>query len=603
MKGDDKNNLVYFYERELTYLRKMGLEFARKYPKIASRLELTADQAADPYVERLLEGFAYLSARVQYNIEAEFPEITSAFLDNLYPHYLQPIPSMSIAKFEVDPKRGKIQSGFSVPKHSPLFAPTNTDGICKFRTTTDLTLYPVTVKQAVIEPIDKYDFLDSSSQTVAVLRLSLESQQGPFSELDLKKLRFYLNGDKSVVHMLYELLFSQTTDVLLLSDTMKVPISLGANSIQSVGFNPDEECIPYPKHSHPQYRLLQEYFVFPEKFLFFDIVNLDKRKAEDQLDLLFLLKYVPQNQLRVSKDNFELGCVPVINLFHKTSEPIRLTQTELEYNLTADIRREHTTEIHSIDKISASSDSMNESVDYNQFYSFSHQQESDSNKAYWIARRIPVEKKNMQGTEMMLSFVDLQFNPKLPADSTIFAHTLCTNRHAADQMPYGAVLFTEDSIPVSKIYCVQKPTNQIDPPIAGTTRWRLISHLSLNYLSLSEGENSVKSLREILGLYNYGDEPAIQQQIMGLRDMKTRKVVRRLGKDSWRGFAQGTEVSLTFDEERFVGGSAFLMASVLNKFFALYASINSFTELIAKSTQREGVWKKWKPMVGAKELL
>jgi type VI secretion system protein ImpG len=171
-------------------------------------------------------------------------------------------------------------------------------------------------------------------------------------------------------------------------------------------------------------------------------------------------------------------------------------------------------------------------------------------------------------------------------------------------MPYGAVLYTEDSIPVSKIYCIQKPTNQIDPPISWYDKMAFdFAFVVELILSLSEGENSVKSLREILGLYNYGDEPAVQQQIMGIRDVKTRKVVRRLGKDSWRGFAQGTEVTVTFDEERFVGGSAFLLASVLNQFFALYSSINSFTELIAKTTQREGVWKKWKPMVGAKELL
>src|SRR5690348_599452 len=134
MRADEQEELLRFYERELTYLRKMGVEFARKYPKVAGRLELGPDQSADPYVERLLEGVAILTARVQYNIESEFPKISAALLEVLYPHYLVAVPSMSIARFEIDPTQGKLTSGFTIDRHSPLVAEARQGHACRFRT-------------------------------------------------------------------------------------------------------------------------------------------------------------------------------------------------------------------------------------------------------------------------------------------------------------------------------------------------------------------------------------------------------------------------------------------------------------------------------------
>ena len=237
------------------------------------------------------------------------------------------------------------------------------------------------------------------------------------------------------------------------------------------------------------------------------------------------------------------------------------------------------------------------------YFSFNHLMEEKDHRSFYFSRRQGTGRGDLPGTEMLLSFVDLDFNPSIPPATTVFAHTLCTNRRLAEEMPAGAVFQMEKAAPLSSITALRKPTPQIDPPLDGASLWRLISHLSLNYLSLSQGDESLKALREILKLYCFSDHPDTQHQISGIREMSTRQVVRRTGPDAWRGFCRGIEITLVFDERLYVGSSAFLQANVLNRFFPLYGAINSFTQLIIKSKQKEGVWKKWEPVAGDQIVL
>jgi len=602
--------LLEYYTRELTYLRRMGMAFAEQYPKVAGRLELGIDQCPDPHVERLIEAFAFLTARVQYNIESEFPRFSTALLGILYPHFLNPVPSMSVARFEVDPTQGKFTTGHLIPKHTPLFAQTEQGQTCRFRTCYPVTLWPVEVTSAGFESTDQFDFLDAFPNVAVVLRLRIESQAGPLSELELKRLRFYLNGNRMLVNSLYELLFCHVLHVAILPEGEKRPLFLPYEPILPVGFDPDEDMLPYPPNAHPGYRLLQEYFTFPEKFLFFDIDHLNVRDPDQFFDILIMFDQMPGGRLTVDRNTFCLGCTPIINLFPKTSEPIRLDERHTEYLLIPDKRREKITEIHSILSVSATAKVGDDTKRFEPFFSFNHEMEKTEHKAYWIGRRQGTGRKDLPGTEMHLSFVDLDFNPTLPPTTTVFAHTLCTNRSMAEEVPAGAILQIEEVVPLSRISTLHKPTPQISPPLEGETLWRLISHLSLNYLSLSQGEESLKALREILMLYSYsGHAYTFQhhahtyQQISGIREMACQKVVRRIGSDAWRGFCRGIEVTLLFDEQLYVGSSAFLLASVLNRFFPLYTSVNSFTQLVIKSHQREGIWRKWQPMAGEQIVL
>tara|TARA_R110000787_G_scaffold86057_11_gene183425 strand:- start:41235 stop:43046 length:1812 start_codon:yes stop_codon:yes gene_type:complete len=602
--ADFNAEMLDHYQRELSYLRHSGAAFAQRYPKVANRLQLSGDESPDPHVERLLESFAFLTARLQQNVENDFPEITTALLGVLFPQFTTPIPAMTVAKFEVDPEQAKITSGHPIARETQLFAETGQGIVCRFRTCYPVTLWPVKISQAVFEPTDKYDFLDDAPDIATVLRLRVETLGDPLSDLEMTSLRFYLNGVPTTTSDIYELLFAHLKRVAVLVDDEKRPRYLPDSVVRPVGLEQDEAVMPYPDQGHPGYRLLMEYFSYPEKFHFFDVDGLDTSKVSKHFDILFLLDQPKPRRLSLAEDTFQLGCAPVINLFRKTSEPIRLDHRRTEYRLSPDLRREDTTEIHSIERVSASSDASTELEIVAPYFAYDHHMEGAGQESFWFARRRYSSREDIRGTEMHVSFVDLDMDPSEPPSQTVFAHTLCTNRLLAEQVPPGAELHIEETVPVKYIKCLHAPTPPRYPPMGGDTYWRLISHLSLNYLSLSEGgPKALAALREILKLYSFNETSAVHQQINGIREMTCRKVVRRTGEDAWRGFARGTAIELLFDESNFVGSSAFLLASVLNRFFGMYASCNSFTELAITSRDRDGIWKKWQPVAGTESLL
>ena len=400
-----------YYWQELSYLRKMGQRFAQRYPKVAERLELQPNHCPDPHVERLIESFAFLTARIQQNIDSDYPEIAVELLNLLYPHYLAPVPSMSVAQFQVDPEQGKLTSGHRIDAHTQLFAQARNGQTTRFRTAYPVDLWPVSVTEASFESPNRYDFLDSVDGVATVLRLRLQSDQGSFEELESDRLRFYLDTDRVQVYSLYEALFANLLDVMVLPDNAPRPWSLGPEAVQPVGFRPDEDVLPYPHYSHPAYRLLQEYFVFPEKYHFFDLAGLEPLTAEESCDVLFLLDRPLTSHRALTPETFALGCTPIINLFSKVTEPIRVDHRQLEYRLVADHRREKATEIHSIRAVSGSADLGHTTRRYEGFYSFSHPMERKAHQAFWHARRVPAIRDDVAGTDLLLSFVDLDFNP------------------------------------------------------------------------------------------------------------------------------------------------------------------------------------------------
>jgi type VI secretion system protein ImpG len=596
-------DLLEYYKRELTYLRKMGTAFAETYPKVAGRLELGPERCPDPHIERLIESFAFLTGRIQYNIESEFPQLATALLGAIYPHFLAPVPSMTIARFDVDPTQGKLTSGHLVPRHTPLFAQTESDQHCRFRTCYPVTLWPLEVTYAGFEATDQYDFLDAMPQVAMALRIRVESPAGGLSKMDLSRLRFYLNADRMLAHSLYELLFCHVRNVAILPEGTGRPVFLSKDAVLPVGFGPDEDVLPYPANVHRGYRLIQEYFLFPEKYLFFDLDRLERHGSENFFDILILLDQIPAGQMSIDRETFSLGCTPVINLFPKTTDPIRLDERRPDYLLSPDHRRIATTEIHSILSVSTISDGSYEPAPVAPFFSYNHQMEKNDQRAFWHARREPTGRKELPGTHTHISLVDLDFNPARPPRTTLYAHTLCTNRRLAEEVPAGALLQIEQAAPLARIVTLDKPSQQLDPPMGGATLWRLISHLSLNYLSLSNDGESLKALREILRLYSFTDPEETYQQVSGIREMACAQVVRRIGTEAWRGFCRGIEITLVLDERLYVGSGAFLLAAVLDRFFPLYASVNSFTQLTLKSLQREGIWKRWQPVAGEQIVL
>ena len=626
-----REELLGYYERELAYLRQRGAEFAQKYPKIAGRLQLEADKCEDPHVERMIEAFAFLAGRLRLKVDDEFPEITESFLNILYPHYLAPIPSMAIAQFTLEP--GSLTTGYDLARGTKLYSRPIQGTPCRFRTTHPVTLWPIEVTSASLESLDPVNARGRWEE--AVIRVSLQcvnnttlgELKGGEDKRPPETLRFYLNGEPQLVYPLYEMIFNQATRVELRTTRLgkssghtgpltgkaatAATVVLPADSIKQVGFGETEALLPYSARSFAGYRLLSEYFALPEKFLFFDVTGLDKAVQAnfgDQFEILIYLRDVAPPRASVTANTFQLMCAPVVNLFEAVAEPIHLTREQHEYHVIADVRRQMATEIYSVNSVTAVDSSLRQVRHFQPFYSLRHTYGHDGESAFWQATRRQSQRADDAGTEVYLSLVDLAFNPHVPAAETITVHATCTNRDLPGELPFGgreADLDVEGAGPLTRVRCLTKPTVSRRPPLRRGAQWRLISHLSLNHLSLvsPDSDGSPHALQEVLYLYDFLDSLATRKQIMGIEKVTSNRVVRQTGSRIGAGLVRGLETTIEFDEEQYVGSGVFLFASVLERFLGLYASVNSFNQLVAKSKQREGYLKRWAPRTGEQILL
>lgn len=601
-----QESLLRHYQRELSVLGELGKEFARTYPRIASRLALDTGDTPDPHIERLIQAASFLAARIQLKLEDEFPEITMALLNNLYPHYLAPIPSMAIGQFVLDPEQGKLTTGYRIDRETTVYSRPVNDMQCRFRTCYPITLWPIKLQSAQFEVPDHPT---AGFKALDMIRLKLQCLPGiNFNDLALDRLRFYLHGDSQTVYPLYELLFNHLTHVQIRNGgaTRAVkPLTLSPQSVQQVGFGVDEGMLPYSTRSFLGYRLLQEYFVFPEKFLFFDLDFELKALGPlgDQIDVLFFFDRPSQLEHSVKTETFQLGCAPLINLFEQITEPIRWDQTQTEYRVIPDVRRQNGMEIYSIESVIGSSPDSEKALEIQPFYSFKHSGGEGVKEAFWYASRKPPEKKDDPGTEVYLSIVDLNYRPADPPAETVVIRATCSNRDLPAKLSFTGEQgdLELEGAPLSSIRCLTKPSRVRRPPLKGATQWRLISHLSLNHLSICEGGK--EALQEILKLYDFSESPGILQQINGIARISNRRIVGRPAANTWNGFCRGLEVTIEFDEDKYVGSGVFLFASVLEKFLGLYVSINSFVQLVARTRQREEAIKRWPPRAGEQILL
>lgn len=613
-----RDDLLLYYERELTYMRQLGAQFAEKYPKIASRLVLEPSKCDDPHVERLLEAFAFLAARVHLKIDDEFPEITEALLGIVYPHFIRPLPSMSIAQFHLDPQKGKLSTGCPIPRETLLYS-RPVDGVpCKFRTCYDVTLWPLSVTAASWTTPDRLKPPLKSADAAGALRIELSctSPDMEFAKLELDQLRFFLDGESALIHTLYELLCCNLLQIVV-RDTRPGPhaaaVTLPASSLCPVGFAEEEGMLPYPRRSFIGYRLLQEYFTFPDKFFFVDVNGLRQACAgglKRSAELIFLFSRFEGDERRqrletgISAGTFRLGCAPIVNLFPQTAEPILLDQQKYEYPIVPDARRPLAMEVFSVDQVSSLRPGQQEIVEFQPFYSFRHSAQRDRQQTFWVANRRPSVRPNDDGTEIELSLVDLSFRPTRPAADTLTVRTTCTSRDLPSRLPFGneaGDFELETGAPIKRIVALRKPTSPIRPPLGKAMQWRLISHLSLNYLSLvSEGR---EALQELLKLYDFTGSAYAGKTVEGIRGLKSARQFARVVSEEGIAFARGHRVELELDEEQFVGGGVYLFASVIEYFLALYASLNSFSQLTARVSQRKEVLREWPPRAGRRILM
>jgi len=581
----------------------MGEEFSKKYPKVAARLQLEPGKCDDPNTERLIEAFAFIAGRIHKKIDDGFPEITDSLLSIVYPHYTRPIPSMSVLEFKTL-KKSISPQGYLIDKGTQLYSRPVGGIPCQFTTCYPVTLWPLELVSA-----DLRDPRHGVRNAQQALVLKLKADDGlKLPQLAMEELRFFLHGPSQQMFPLYEVLGNDVCQVVYEFNNHKgkpETLVLGPDSLEPAGLTPDETLMSYPERSFPGYGLLLEYFCFPEKYLFFTLKGIKAAKEKaggDTLEVWLYLTKPVRSTIPVRKENFVIHAAPAVNLFRRVAEPVWVEHTKTEYLVIPDARRSQGTEVYSIDAVTVSSEGREGPLEFHPFYSVRHHLERDERGkiAFWRSERRPSGRKGDDGTDVYITFSDWELRPVDPGVETLMLNVTCTNRDLPGRLPFGDAegdFEMELSAPLEKILCLVKPTPTRRPALGAALQWRLISHLSLNYLSIAQGGED--ALKELLKLYDFDDSPATRQQIDGLTGLKSAYVTRRIG----QAFCRGLQVTLEFDEDKYVGSGLFLFASVLERFLSQYVSINSFTQLTARTLQRKEPLHTWPPRNGNRILL
>jgi type VI secretion system protein ImpG len=629
------SRLIQLYDRELQYLRERSAEFAHYRPDTAQQLGLESEAAGacqDPHVERLLEGTAFLAARVHRKLEAEFPDLTQAILETVYPHYVRPFPACGIAQLMPDPSTAnELLSGKTVPRHTRLIAPVLNDSNrslltdCVFRTVHDLTLWPFGLVEAAYLGREwaTWGLLDNATQGALRLRLNMP---GKLTFADLKgcrSLTVYIKGlgGATLPARLYELIINGALNHGLIKTLEGAPAEFDLK-IEPAGFADDEALLPTGPNSFQGYRLLREFFGFPARFMFFRLSGLEEGLARcggtSVADLVIPLQGRDESLVSlVHADSFGLYCVPVANLFEKTTHPIPVELNRREFEVVPDRNRRLEFEVFQVNSVAGHGLRTEQVREFSPFFYAPHRRE-DSGAFFAVRRearsltREEIEEASVPsylGSELYLSLVDTKAPPFSPNLRAITAEVLCTNRHLPLRIQPGSLLRPEAALPCASVRLLSERCGPQTAILDGELLWRIISHLSLNFLSLLGGPADTSTrdatvLRDVLRVYSDLLRPSrpdsaqsAERWIQSMLTIAGHPIIRRLPDAEENVFARGLQVTLGLADEGLSEIGLFLFGSVLERFLARFAGINSFIETVLTSDQR-GVVKHWPARLG-----
>ncbi|MBL4673340.1 MAG: type VI secretion system baseplate subunit TssF [Arenicella sp.] len=627
--GNEK--IIDYFIAELQSLRQRASLFSEDYPEVASELRLGSGRSDDPHVEILLQSFAYMTARLRYNLDADLPEVPVNLLKHLYPHLETPIPSMGILQVDPYPDTVDFTEGYCLQRgrsfKRKVRAQDNNQYDCYLRAACDTDLWPIKINKLSLLPTNRFAGIDRQFSGVrSVLQVKLETVSGlEFSDLSMQTLRLFVNSSNPRCYQLFDRLQGNLISVVSEQLVDGSEANYHKTTLAWQGFDENQAIPPYTKRSHPAYRLLQEYFSFPEKFLMFDVGDINTDECGSELNLYFLFDVDLSDENIVDNDSLLPNCVPVVNLYNAITEPIRLNQREFEYLLVPDVKQYNASEIYAINKV-VGTDVRGRSSEIAAFLPDQDVYKIENEKSYWSSRRDYSERKRFCGTEMYLSFHDQGFNISLPASNSIYAEVTCTNRDLAQHLRIGSQMMLVGEGPASNAVLVTKPTRHQVPAIRGKQPWELVSHLTLNFSTLGKSRNyqpvssqigrgptnnadrpidneNVLLIQNLLRMYCEADNLSHQRLVDSIQDMHTELTASHIGQDAWRGFSQGMKLSMTIDESLVDHTSVFLFGEVMQRFFALYTAVNSFVSLRLLSNQRDEALKTWPPMTGEKAFL
>ena len=575
-----------YYEAELAYLRELGRGYAQVHPGTAG---LLAERSGDPDVERLLEGFAFLAARIRERTDDAVPEVVHGVADLLLPHYLRPIPACTVIEFL--PQARALRSAVKVARGAEV-ASTPIDGTsCVFRTTQDVTLLPVTLGETVLE---------MPAATSALLRVQVNAPgQGREELLATGSLRFFLHGEYALVATLFLWMFRHCRSVSVGEPGSATPgVKLPEGSIRPVSFTPDAALFPWPRMASEGYRVVQEYFTLPQKFLFFDLANLSDAAAavKERFELRFDFERPPALQQRVPRDVLRLHCAPAINLFRAEAEPARVEASGQEHLVRASGVDPKGMEVYSVDEVVSLRPNNSERELVRPFTDFAHVGSSDV--FYHLRRSLsPID----EGVDTYISLESPRDVPPRLEERTLSMQLTCTNRSLPGKLRIGEVNVPTPSSPMVARFTNLLPVSQpLHPPLGSELLWRVIAHLALVKRSLAEP----KLLASVLGLYNFqtfGDEP------VGRANTRRIEAVGSVEVEPSRQLFQGAIVRgqrtlVHLEETGFVGpGDLFLFGWVLDELFAANLTLNAFHSLRVRQNPSKTEYA-WTPRTGSQPL-
>lgn len=599
--------LLPYYERELVYLNTVGRELAHQYPRLAAELGLGPEGSEDPHIRRLIQACALLNARTAKKLDDDYPELTEALLGSLYPHFLHGMPSCSIVQVDGgDPqaRAGKIEHVQAVPRGTEMSSLSQRGAPCVFRTTAALALAPVRVARAWFEPVAHLPpRIRLPPRASARIGIAFDSAMPArmLAGRGLPRLRLHVDGDGLLSAALIDALGMNVVETWVEAEGVDGWRRLDAPVLFLGGLEADEALVPEQSHAHPAYRLLTEYFAFPDKFHFLDL-DLGRLApllpaGARRFTLHFVLAgvHAESGSARIlralSAANLLAGCVPVVNLFRQAAAPVRITHRAAMYDV-APSRHEEGVEVYSIDAVHVlkTRDGKTTSVEYRPYYGLRHGEAGaggEGGQRYWFARR---DDRGDSRHRMKIAFTDDDHSLLGEDASAASIDLTCSNGAAACGVGTGSPggdLASETATSGLPIRLLRKPSLPLRFGNRNGTHWRLVTQLALNHRSLAD----LDAFRETLALYDLPRSGASQRQIAGVTAMASHPATAWLRNRYGATLVHGIEVRMTVDEEAFAGSSLFVFAQVVSRFLGLYVHLNSFTRLVLMSGQ------------GGKELL
>jgi type VI secretion system protein ImpG len=612
--------LLRAYNDELIYLRETAREFGEEYESVAGRLGLGTPTEVDPYVERLLEGVAFLAARVNLKLQDQFPEFTQHLLQAIQPHYLAPTPSMCVVAFEPQAADQSLVTGFDLPRGAELTSVAKDQGgaVVTFRTGHAVTLWPLQITEAeylatraAVAPFAAA----AGVRAEAGLRLRFAGAGGvPLPKIAPEELPIYLAGAETIPGELYRQIVGETQAVIARSSAsgagqggwFRLPLA------EQVGFEDDHALLPTEQRSFRGYRLLSEYFACPERFQFVKLRGLAEAFAAspESCDVVLLFSRNASALAKaISPQNFRLFATPAINLFEKQLGRVQVRPYEHEYQVMPDRTRPLDFEVYRVLDVTAYGAQNGEPRPVAPLYAFGALLYDRREALFYVTRlrrrRLSTKEQRLRrrtdylGTETWMSLTAPGDPATLERITELAVRALVTNRELPELLRFGgATDFNVSAGPVRAVTVLRAPTRPQPPMGLGDSAWRIISHLTPNYASLaSTDDDDASILRDHLALYGRIDDAATRRQVDGLLAVRSEPVTRRVPGHDRLAFARGMRIRLKLDDVSYENARLFLFSAVLERFLAEFATINSFTECVFDSVQ-EGTFVQWPPRVG-----